>query len=154
MIIINDACINLIKSFESFSAKPYHGAADAPNVFTIGYGNTFYESGRKVQLSDPPLTEAQALIYLKNEIIRKAKIIDPFLRDDLSPNQFGALFSFAYNCGENALLGSTLLKRVNANKIDTSIRDAFMMWVHGEGGAVVSGLVRRRAAEADLYFTV
>jgi len=62
------------------------------------------------------------------------------------------LISFAYNLGEGALRSSTLLKKVNANPIDVSIRDEFMKWVHSNG-EVVEGLVNRRRDEANLYFT-
>lgn len=153
MMTINDKCIALIKEFESFRSNPYHGEADPPKVFTIGYGTTFYPNGTWVQLTDPPITEDTATKLLNWQVQKKARIIDNFLRDDLSPNQFGALISFAYNCGEGALRSSTLLKRVNANPIDTSIRDAFMMWVKDEHGNIIEGLVRRRKSEADLYFT-
>lgn len=153
MITINDKCIALIKEFESFRANPYHGESDPPKLFTIGYGTTFYPNGVWVQLTDPPITEEKATSLLIWQVHKKARIIDNFLRDDLSPNQFAALISFAYNCGEGALRSSTLLKRVNANPIDTSIRDAFMMWVKGDNGHEIPGLVRRRRAEADLYFT-
>lgn len=153
MITINEKCIELIKEFEAFRSHAYHGEADPPKLFTIGYGTTIYPNGIKVQLSDRPISEEEASSFLIDEIKKKADIIDNFLRDDLKPNQFGALISFAYNCGEEALRSSTLLKRVNANPIDTFIRDAFMMWVKGDGGHTIPGLVRRRAAEADLYFT-
>jgi lysozyme len=66
------------------------------------------------------------------------------------------LVSFTYNEGIGALLSSTLLRRVKADLNDLTIRDAFMMWdkarVDGQL-VVVEGLKRRRAEEADLYFT-
>jgi len=153
MIKVNQACIDLIKSFEGLEFKPYHGQHDPPRLFTIGYGTTRYPDGKWVSLSDPPITEQQASMFLLHDIEAKANAIDPFLRDDLSENQFAALISFAYNCGEGALRSSTLLRRVNENPIHTSIRDAFMMWVKDENHNTVPGLVRRRTAEADLYFT-
>jgi len=153
MVIINQACIDLIKSFEGLEFKPYHGEHDPPKLFTIGFGTTKYPNGKWVSLDDPAITEEQATSFLLHDVKRKADAIDPFLRDDLSENKFGALLSFAYNLGEGALRSSTLLRRVNANPIDTSIRDAFMMWVKDENQNIVPGLVRRRAAEADLYFT-
>ena len=45
--------IDLIKEFEGFRAKPYRDAVGIP---TIGYGNTYYEDGRAVKLTDPPIT--------------------------------------------------------------------------------------------------
>ncbi|MBI1768398.1 MAG: lysozyme [Bacteroidetes bacterium] len=157
MITINDNCINLIKSFEGLELKPYHGAADLPNIFTIGYGTIkyppYYMRGKMVALTDPPITETLAADFLKYEMTQKSASIDPLLRDDLTPNQFGSLISFAYNLGEGALKQSTLRVKVNANPFDPTIRDEFAKWVHSNG-KVQPGLVRRRKAEADLYFRV
>lgn len=156
MIIVNDACVKLIKSFEGLSLKAYHGAADKPGVDTIGYGSIQYPpdylKGRMVKLGDPDITEAQAESFLKWEITQKTKAIDVLLRDDLSPNQFAALISFAYNLGDGALKQSTLRLKVNTNPHDPTIRAEFAKWVNANGKKV-NGLVRRRQAEADLYFT-
>ena len=155
MITINSACVNLIKSFEGLELKPYHGAADRPDVFTIGYGTIkyppYYMRGKLVALTDPPITEAQAEDFLKYEITQKSIAVDLLLRDDLNANQFGALISFAYNLGENNLKNSTLRAKVNKNPGDKTIRTEFMKWVYANG-KIVAGLKRRRAAEADLYF--
>ena len=69
----------------------------------------------------------------------------------LNSNQFSALVCFAYNVGTGNLLKSTLLKKVNANPLDPTIRDEFMKWNKG-GGVVLNGLTRRREKEANLYF--
>lgn len=155
MITINDRCIDLIKSFEGLSLTPYHGAADKPEVFTIGYGTIQYPPhylrGKRVALTDPPITEAQALDFLRYEVNQKSQTVDILLRDDLTGNQFGALISFTYNLGEGSLKQSTLRLKVNANPNDPTIRNEFMKWVHSNGKEV-EGLKRRRRAEADLYF--
>lgn len=158
MIRISESCIKLIKEFEGLVLKPYHGEHDPPKVFTIGYGTTKYPpeymGGKWVALNDPAISEIQADSFLMYDVKNKAALIDPFLRDDLSDNQFAAMISFAYNLGENALKTSTLLRKVEANPRDTSIRTEFERWVHDEHGNKVPGLIRRRAAEANLYFTV
>jgi lysozyme len=63
--------------------------------------------------------------------------------------QRGALASFAFNLGAGALQASTLLRRVNALEWD-DVPFQFSRWVHA-GGRRLSGLVRRRAAEAELF---
>lgn len=153
---INDATINLIKEFEGCECSVYHGAADRAGVYTIGYGcikyPPFYNGGRSVRMGDPDISKEQALQFLKYEIEEKAQIIEPLLRADLSPNQFGALVSFAFNLGENALKDSTLRKKVNANPADPSIRGEFMKW-NMSNGKHIDGLTRRREAESNLYFS-
>lgn len=155
MVTINDRCIKLIQSFEGCVLHPYHGAADRPDVFTIGWGTIkypeYYMGGKMVAMSDPDITQQQADDFLKYEVLRVVAAIDPQLRDDLTPNQYGALVSFAYNLGDTALKNSTLRRKVNVNPADSTIRDEFVKWVHSNG-EVQEGLVRRRKEEAGLYF--
>jgi len=146
---ISDACIDLVKSFEGFFSKPYLCPANVP---TIGYGTILYPNGKKVTLKDYPCTEEQAIEWMRFELNQKAKEVDAMTTDAVNQRQFDALVSFAYNCGSGALKGSTLLKRVNANPQDLSIVDAFLMWTKADG-KTLNGLVRRRKADAKLYFS-
>ena len=142
------AGIDLIKSFEGFRAAPYKCSAGVP---TIGYGATFYPGGKKVTMSDASVTEEQAVELLANMLVSFEKYVDSYCVDTITQNQFDALVSFAYNLGPANLKSSTLLKKVNANPNDESIRLEFMKWVKA-GGKTLTGLVRRREAEANLYF--
>lgn len=152
MIVVNDKCVSLIKSFEGLSLKAYHDSIDKSEVDTIGYGSIMYENGKPVRVGDPDITEPRAAELLMWEVNQKAKLLDPLLRDDLTPNQFAALISFAYNLGAGALKGSTLRKKVNANPSDTTITQEFQKWIYADGKKL-NGLLRRRTAEAALYFT-
>lgn len=157
MIIIDNKCIDLIKSFEGFESNAYHDKIDPDGIDTIGYGTIIYPptylGGKRVQVGDPDITEAQAVEFLMWEVELKTKFVDDLIIDALNANQFGALVSFAYNLGEGALKGSTLRKKVNADPNDLSIKDEFLKWDMASGHHI-SGLQRRRQAEADLYFTV
>jgi len=140
--------IELIKKFEGFSKIPYLCPA---NVATIGYGSTRYANGLKVTLSDSPITELQAINLLKDTLKQYELAVDAYCRDDINQNQFDALVDFAYNCGNANLKSSTLLKKVNANPNDITIGLEFAKWNKG-GGKILNGLVKRRAAESELYF--
>lgn len=142
--------LKLIKEFEGFRSKPYLCSANVP---TVGYGATYYPNGKKVTLNDQPITEEYAVQLLSTMLDTFEKAVDSFCRDDINQDQFDALVSFAYNLGNGSLKSSTLLKKVNANPNDPTIRDEFMKWVNA-GGKKLPGLVRRRQAEADLYFGV
>lgn len=141
--------LDLIKRFEGLELKPYKCPAGIP---TIGYGNTYYPSGAKVKLTDPAITEIVAEALLKFLLGSYEKSVDSFCRDDINQNQFDALVSFAYNCGVNSLKSSTLLKKVNANPNDPTIKAEFLKW-NKANGRVLAGLTKRRQAEADLYFS-
>jgi lysozyme len=140
--------IELIKKFEGFSSKPYLCPA---KVATIGYGNTFYANGEKVKLTDISISEIQAVDLLKDTLKQYERAVDSYCRDDINQNQFDALVDFAYNCGNGNLKSSTLLKKVNANPNDITIGLEFAKWNKG-GGKILNGLVKRRAAESELYF--
>jgi lysozyme len=140
--------IELIKKFEGFSSKPYLCPA---KVATIGYGSTRYADGSKVTLKDNPITELQAIELLKQTLKQYELAVDSYCRDDINQNKFDALVDFAYNCGIDNLKSSTLLKKVNTNPNDITIGLEFAKWNKG-GGKILNGLVKRRAAESELYF--
>jgi len=141
--------IELIKKYEGFSKIPYVCPAGVP---TIGYGNTFYNDGKKVTMADKPITEAQAEQLLVVLVDSFADKVTKLLKQQLNENQFNAVVCFAYNVGTGALAKSTLLKKINANPNDKTIRDEFLKW-NKAGGKVLNGLVKRRLEESDLYFT-
>jgi lysozyme len=143
---------DLIKSFEGCRLEAYQ---DQAGIWTIGWGTTKLGMGLNVK-PDTVLTQSQADGWLKLEVDQKAAQIDKLLKTALNQTQYDSLVSFAYNAGIGALQSSTLLKRVNVNPSDPSIREAFMMWtkIHVDGKLVPNkGLENRRKAEADLYFS-
>ena len=142
------AGIELIKKFEGFMSKPYKCPAGIP---TIGYGATFYPGGKKVTMADKAITEVEATELLASMLTKFEQYVDSYCIDTITQNQFDALVSFCYNLGPNNLKSSTLLKKVNLNPNDETIRAEFMKWTKA-GGKVLKGLTLRRTAEADLYF--
>jgi lysozyme len=140
--------IDLIKQFEGLKLKAYKCPAGIP---TIGYGNTYYPNGTKVKLTDAPITKEKAEELLKFIVTPYEKAVDTFCRDDINQNQFDALVSLAYNIGVGNLQKSTLIKKVNINPNDSSIKAEFAKW-NKAAGKVLLGLTRRREAESNLYF--
>ena len=141
--------INLIKEFEGFESKSYKCSA---GVWTIGYGATYYMDGTPVKEGDT-ITKEEAEKLLDEMSEEKYGVyVDKYVTSDINPYQRDALISFAYNCGNANLKSSTLLKKVNTNPNDKTIRNEFLKW-NKSGGKVLAGLTRRREAEADLYFT-
>lgn len=70
----------------------------------------------------------------------------------LNQNQFNALFSFCYNIGIAGFQGSTVLRLVNQNITDDSLKAAFLMWDKA-GGQVLQDLVDRRTREYEIYIS-
>lgn len=173
---VTKASDNLLKLVENFECsgdvtkflKPYICPAGIP---TIGMGNTFYENGAKVKMSDPAITKERAYDLFRHVIRSFEQQVDSITTDAVNQNQFDALVDFAYNAGVGALKSSSLLKKVNANPNDPTIANSFMAWVFGGDGTKnkvdddgdglidepgekkkLGGLVNRRKAEVELYF--
>jgi len=145
---LNTQGYRLICMFEGFSAKPYLCSAKVP---TIGYGNTYYLNGKKVTLLDKPITELEAFEMFKAIADKFADKVSKLVTSPVDQNQFNSLCSLCYNIGPANFQKSTLLKKVNFNHNDPSIRAEFLKW-NKAGGQVLKGLTIRRTAEADLYF--
>ena len=143
---INKAGRDLIKRFEGCKLKAYKCPA---NVWTIGWGQTFYPDGTKVKEGDV-ITQERADELFDIIINDFARMTDALVKSEVTENNFAALVSFTFNVGTGNLKKSTLLKKVNANPKDPSIKAEFMKWTRANG-VVLKGLVRRREAEAKLY---
>lgn len=149
---------NLITKHEGLKLKPYLCPARIP---TIGYGNTYYPDGKRVTLLDKEITKEYAFEIFKEIADRFAKRVDTLVTKPITQNQFNALVSFAYNIGLGSVVngkyvggfgGSTLLKKVNINPNDLSIRNEFMKW-NKANKVVINGLTNRRNEEANIYFS-
>ncbi|SDK34919.1 lysozyme [Catalinimonas alkaloidigena] len=152
---LNSQGIALIRSFEKFEPQAYLCPA---GCWTLGWGNTRWENGRPVKPGET-ITRERAERLFHYWLDRFSDDVRSLLKVKVNENQFSALVSFAYNVGSDidaddiaeGLGDSTLLKRVNANPSDPAIAAEFAKWKRSNGH-VLNGLVRRRAAEATLYF--
>jgi lysozyme len=147
MILDNKGYLFITKH-EGLRLKPYLCPAKIP---TIGYGNCYYSDGKRVTLLDKDITKQQAFEMFKEIANRFAKRVDTLVTSNINQNQFNALVSFAYNVGTGNFASSTLLKKVNKNPNDLTIKAEFLRW-NKANGKVINGLTNRRIEEADLYF--
>lgn len=146
---LNEQGYRLLIKHEGLRLSPYLCPARIP---TIGYGNTYYPDGKRVTMLDKPITKEYAYEMFKTIADRFALRVDRLVTANVNQNQFNALVSFAYNVGMGNFQKSTLLRKVNANPNDVTIRAEFNKWVKA-GGVRLNGLVNRRKDEADIYFT-
>jgi lysozyme len=131
----------LTRSFEGLRLTAYQ---DSAGVWTIGYGHTGPEVHRGQCIRE---IEAEAL--LRADLTSAVRTVRKAVSVDLTQHEFDALVDFCFNVGRGSFLGSSLLRYVNQGGFDSAVVQ-FGLWVHA-GGKVVSGLVRRRAAEAALF---
>lgn len=143
--LISNPLAEFVKSYEGFSSTPYY---DCVGVRTIGYGSTH---GWIMEKSC--VTEEEATQALMEEINSMAKQIKNDLNSKgviLSQQQFDSLCSFSYNCGISGLFSSTLYKRICEGVRDSSLKENFEAWCHGNG-QVIQGLLNRRREEYDIF---
>ncbi|KAB1231352.1 lysozyme [Chryseobacterium viscerum] len=138
--------INLILSFEGFSSKPYLDSAKIP---TIGYGNTYYPGGKKVTMTDPAISKEKGAELFSSVLPTYEKIVYNKIKVGLTQNQFDALVSHTYNTGGS----DGLFSLVNKKAGESEIRNWFTMKYITAGGKTLNGLIRRRKAEADMFFS-
>ena len=148
---ISQKGITLIHSFESCKLDAYKdpGSKDGLPI-TIGWGSTMYTDGSRIKLGDV-ITQVKADELFIFEIVRKSNVLTA-MNLKINQNQYDSLCSFIYNLGVGSFNSSTLLKKIKINANDESIRAEFMKWINNDG-KVLKGLIRRRKAEADLYFS-
>lgn len=144
---MTEAGLALIRQFEGFRGTAYRCPG---GIWTIGYGHTAM-AGPPDVAEGQTMTEADAGALLKADADKFAEGVKAALTRELSDAQFSALVSFAYNVGLGAFKSSSVLKAVNAGGFETVPR-RLQLWVKG-GGRVLPGLVKRRAAEADLFMS-
>ena len=132
--------VSLIKQFEGCRLKAYKCAA---GVWTIGYGHT---AGVK---DGDTITQETAEAYLRNDLAIYEKAVEKYdAIYHFNQNQFDALVSFTYNCGSGNLKNLTQSGKRTITQISTIIP-----FYCKAGGVVLRGLVRRRAAEKELFDT-
>ena len=146
--IAEDPLIELIADFEGCNLKAYK---DAVGKWTIGFGNTYYLDGRKVQEGDE-ITYDEAVELLKSTVNTYKNSVIRSINVKLNTNQINALTSFAYNLGVGYFKNSTLFKVVNADPNDPKIAEQFLKY-RNAGGRYLRGLLLRRLSEAKLYFS-
>lgn len=159
---ISPAGVEFVASFEGLPnvrngrAYLYDDPATPPNA-TIGYGHLVaYKPVAALSTSERKrwekgLTHTEALSLLESDLREYSDAIRDSVSVPLTQNQFDALVSFAFNNGVGAFLSSTLKRKIEAKAPPAEIRHEFSRWVNA-GGRPLPGLVRRRAAEADLFF--
>lgn len=141
--------IELIKYFEGCKLEAYKCPA---GEWTIGIGATYYPDGTHVKQGDKLKSVEEAEELLQKLLQKFENAVDRLVKSKINPYQRDALISLTYNIGEENLRTSTILRKVNNNPDDPTIKDEFVRWVYAKH-IFLEGLLKRRKAEANLYFT-
>lgn len=129
----------LIRRFEGCKLESYQ---DGGGVWTIGYGHTPAKAGQTI-------TTGQAEALLQADVSICSRLVKDVLKVSVSQPEFDALVVLSFNIGAAQLIGSTLLKRLNAGDHLGAARE-FDKWCF-DNGKPVKGLLIRRLREALLF---
>lgn len=158
-----DLASELAKPFEGLRLEAYFDPVGYP---TQGYGRLLLRQEwgpagsppktpeQKNALNDwlqskyPPITEETAEEWLEEDMDKAYRSVLRLCPGAANAHQVAALTDFAYNCGGGNLEISRLRRMVNRQ--DDLAADEFGKWVYARG-VKLTGLVRRRAAEKQMY---
>ena len=121
---INERGIQIVKSFEGLSLKPYLCPA---KVWTVGYGATRSSTGGPVDPDMGVISEAEAESLLVRDLETSEGWVSRLVKKPISENQFSALTSFTFNVGCGALQRSTLRMKLNRGECQNAA-DEFPKW--------------------------
>ncbi len=149
MTQVPQAAIELAKRFEGFHrmARADPGRAQ-PYICPAGYWTIGY--GHLCDPKHPPITEAEAEIYLARDL-QTALVATlrycPVLATE-PEGRLVAIVDFTFNLGVGRLQASTLRRRINQRDWVAAGQE-LRRWIYG-GGKVLPGLVSRRQAEVTM----
>lgn len=131
----------LIKSFEGCRLTAYKPVA-AEKYYTIGYGHYGADVTKGMKI-----TQAQADAYLVQDCAKFVASVNKYANLPwMNQERFDALVSFTYNCG-----AGNLNKLLDNGKRSAEQVAASLPKYNKGSGKVLNGLVRRRAAELELF---
>ena len=150
MIEVPKEAIDLAKRFEGFERKAKRGVEITAVPYICPAGFWTIGSGHLCDPKHPPITEAEAEIYLAHDL-QTALVATlrycPVLATE-PEGRLAAIVDFTFNLGAGRLQASTLRRRINQRDWVAAGKE-LRRWVYG-GGKVLPGLVARRQAEIFL----
>lgn len=134
----------LIREFEGCKLQAYPDPATGGEPWTIGVGHTGPEVHEGMTIAQD---EADAL--LAQDLEKFEACVSSNVTVDVTQAQFDAMVSLAFNVGCANFRKSSVCRYTNEGDLEKA-REAFSLW-NKAAGKVMSGLTRRRAAEAAMF---
>lgn len=140
---ISEKGVELIAKYEGCRLDAYKCPA---GVWTIGYGHTI-----GVKQGDTLPSKQAAKTLLKEDLKKYGDYVNNcrqkgLITFPLNQNQFDALTSFTYNCGNGSL------QKLVSGRDAATIADKLLLYNKG-GGKVLAGLTKRRQEERELFLS-
>lgn len=147
MFTPSETLIQAVRQFEGLHLKAYRCPA---GIYTIGYGHTAGVRANQV------ITAQQADDFLLADLKTAMRKVLTAVNVPITQAQADALTDFVFNLGQQALLKSTLLRKINDRAPSNVIQTEFRRWIYAStpaGRTIMPGLVKRRDWEAQLWIS-
>lgn len=131
----------------SFEKEVLKGYLDPVGIPTIGIGHVI-RPGEPYKVGQSISREESRKLF-KKDTAWAVDAVKRLVTYPINQDQFDALVSLVFNIGEDAFSHSTVLRETNRGHFEKAA-NGFALW-NKSRGRVLSGLVRRRAAEAKLF---
>lgn len=131
-----------------YPTRPAVAGERIRGTLTAGAGHT----GPDVYIGQR-ITQAQADAWLADDLQKSVTATDAMITVDLPDHQFFAVNDAVFNAGAGAIGRSTLVKDINAGRLD-EVPAQFALWIYTtvDGKKIKSnGLVARRAHEIAMW---
>lgn len=147
---LSDDAVKMIQSFEGFAKYPVWDYAQ----YSVGYGSRCPDADYNRYMANG-ISYAEADALFRQHIKSHERAVNNFANNNelqLTQNKFDALVSFSYNVGSGWMshpeygITQAVLNDVSDNEFIFTITQ----WCNA-GGKILTGLVNRRLAEANLY---
>jgi len=152
-LYVNAHGLRLIQEFEG--APRLKARLCEGNSFELSYGVTFDLNGNPFS-ADSTCTPEESDALFRNALELFERGVRELVTVPLNSNQFSGLTAFAWNIGLANFATSSVLRRVNENRMDDAAA-CFGMWIFATNGAghkqALRGLLRRRYAESCLFMS-
>ena len=113
-LAVSAAFFAALVKHEGYRTEPYRDSGGVP---TIGIGSTVYPDGRRVTMTDPPVTQAQAVDIARAHIAKdegRLKALLPSVK--LSQAEYDVYADFVYQYGADTFATSSIRRHLLAGR--------------------------------------
>lgn len=142
--------------YDDWTGKIVSSYSQVTGYPTIGVGHLITDTERDKWKNyfkgGKELTSLQIDQLLKKDILRFTKPLNEELKAPVTQQMYDALVSYSFNVGNNSSWRRKIINKIN-EKDYTGAAEIMGMYPTTSRGVVMSGLVKRRAKERDLFLS-
>ena len=143
--VYDDWTGRIVSSYSQVTGFPTIGVGHLINEDEKNKWKKYFKGGKE-------LTSLQIDQLLKKDILRFTKPLNKELKAPVTQQMYDALVSYSFNVGNNSSWRRKIINKIN-EKDYNGAAEIMGMYPTTSRGEVMSGLVKRRAKERDLFLS-